>query len=688
MNRLKLLYLKKAMDNPLLAKWNTPFKLPPFEQIKPQHFSEAIKKSIENARDEINEITGSPEPPSFQNTIEALDKAGIRLSEVSSLLFNLNSAETNKELQAVAHEVSPLLSAFSDDISLNTPLFNRIRDIYEKPSSPDLDEEQRILLKKTYLNFLKGGAGLEEASRERFRKINEELSSLSLKFEENVLEETNAFFLHLTDENDLEGLPEGIIEAASEEASASGRDGWIFTLHYPSYIPFMQYSARRELREKMFRAYSSRAYGKEKNDNREIVRKMISLRREKARMLNYSTYAEYVLGERMLDSPGKVLEFLENLHGASREYALRDRDELSDYATASGHKEGLESWDWAYFSEKLKKSRFDIDDETLRPYFELDEVEKAIFKLASDLYGLRFSERKDLPRYHPDVRSFIVSDMEENHLAVLYLDYHPRKGKSGGAWMTVYRDQYHHAGKDIRPVISLVTNFSKASSTRPALITHNELTTFLHEFGHALHGILSKCRYRSLSGTGVARDFVELPSQLMENWAYEKEWLDSWARHYKTGEKIPADLILKIKESMTFNEGYACNRQLGLAFLDMAWHTLEKDPDNDIDHFEKEAMKKTELLPRVEGSNISCSFGHLFSGGYAAGYYGYKWSEVLDADAFSLFSEKGIFDRATADAFRENILEKGGSAEPGELYRRFRGREPSIEAFLKRSGFN
>ncbi|MDT8401948.1 MAG: M3 family metallopeptidase [Bacteroidales bacterium] len=676
------------MDNPLMREWKTPYQLPPFELIKPGHFSEAIKESIEKARDEIKGIAANAELPSFGNTIEALDRAGIKLDEVSSLLFNLNSADTNKELQAVAREVSPLLAAFSDDITLNPVLFARIREVYEQRSSLRLKDEQSMLLKKTYRNFLKGGAGLEEANRRRFREINEELSTLSLRFEENVLEETNAFFLHITDKNDLEGLPEGIIEAAAEEAKNSGREGWIFTLHFPSYIPFMQYSSRRELRELIFRAYSSRAFQKVKNDNREIVRKTISLRREKAMMLGFNNYAEFVLGERMLDSPARVMEFIEKLHGASHKYALRDRDGLEAYAAANGHSGRLERWDWAYYSEKLKKSRFNIDDETLRPYFKLAEVEKAIFKLASDLYGLRFEERKDLPLYHPDVRSFSVKDKSGEHLSVLYLDYYPRKGKSGGAWMTAYRDQYSIDGKDMRPVISLVTNFSKPSSSRPALITHNELTTFLHEFGHALHGMLSQCSYRSLSGTNVPRDFVELPSQLMENWAFEKEWLDSWARHYKTGMKIPSDLILKIKESMTFNEGYACNRQLGFAFLDMAWHTLEKDPDTDIDSFEKEAMKKTGFLPHVEGSNMSCSFGHLFSGGYAAGYYGYKWSEVLDADAFSLFMEKGIFDRTTADAFRENILEKGGSAEPGELYRRFRGREPSLEAFLKRSGFN
>ena len=675
------------MNNPLLTEWKSDFNLPPFDSIKPSHFKPAIEKFIEMAREEISTITDNDEPPTFENTIEALDNTGIRLDEVSSILFNLNSAETNQDIQSAAMDVSPLLSRFTNDITLNRNLFKRVEEIYSKASASDLNTEQRMLLRKTYRNFINGGAGLEESRRDRFRQINEELASLSLKFEKNVLEETNAFYLHITESDDLEGLPEGIIEAAHEEAVNSGREGWIFTLHYPSYIPFMQYSAKRNLREKMYRAYSSRAFLKKRNDNRDIVKKIINLRKEKATLLGFSNYAEYVLQDRMLDTPEKVNNFLDELYNASRDSALRDKSELIEFAIQNGLKGGMEKWDWAYYSEKLKKNKFDIDDETLRPYFNLEKVENAIFKLASDLYGLQFKYEKDLPRYHDDVKTYIVKDNNDKHLALLYLDYYPRKGKSSGAWMTAYRDQYIKDGKDRRPVISIVTNFSKPSSKRPALITHNELTTFMHEFGHALHGMMTKCNYRSLSGTNVSRDFVELPSQIMENWAYEKEWLDSWARHYKTGEKIPAELILKIKESMVFNEGYACSRQLGFGFLDMAWHTLEKNIETDIDEFEQGIMIKTELLNHVEGSNMSCSFGHLFAGGYAAGYYGYKWSEVLDADAFSLFSERGIFDIKTADSFRENILEKGGSEEPMELYRKFRGQEPSINALLLRSGF-
>jgi len=675
------------MNNPLLSEWDTPFNLPPFELLEAAHFVPAIQQSISAAREEINMISMNSELPSFENTIEAIDYAGIKLDEISSILFNLNSAETNRDIQTAAREISPLLSRFHNDITLNRELFKRVDGVYKKLSSLKLDDEQKMLLKKTYRSFIKGGAGLDDSKRERFREINEELATLSLRFEENVLEETNAFFLHITDASDLEGLPDGVIEAAFEEAKSSGREGWIFTLHFPSYIPFMQYSAKRNLREEMYRAYSSRAFGKVQNDNREIVEKIVSLRREKAKLLGFKNYAEFILKDRMLDSPDKVMDFLEKLHSYSWKYALRDVQEVSDYASTINHQGEVQRWDWSYYSEKLKKIRFNIDDETLRPFFNLEEVEKAIFKLSYEFYGLHFEHRDDLPLYHKDVKAFIVTGEESEHIAVLYLDYYPRKGKSSGAWMTAFRDQYLLNNHDYRPVISIVTNFSKPSSSRPALITHNELTTFMHEFGHALHGMLSRCRYRRLSGTNVPRDFVELPSQLMENWAYEKEWLDSWARHYKTGQKIPAELIDKIKESMVFNEGFACNRQLGFGFLDMAWHTIEEDVKTDIDSFEKQAMKRTELFRPVKGTNMTCSFGHLFSGGYASGYYGYKWSEVLDADAFSLFKENGIYDRKTADSFRANILEKGGTEEPMALYRKFRGKEPSLDALLDRSGF-
>ncbi|MCF8223125.1 MAG: M3 family metallopeptidase [Bacteroidales bacterium] len=675
------------MNNPLLEDWNTDFGLPPFEKIEVTHFLPAIKKSVEDAKDQINSIAENPEQPGFENTVVALDHAGIRLDEIASVLFNLNSAETSSELQSAAMSVSPLLSRFSNDITLNRKLFKRIEELYDKKDSLGLSGEQEMLLVKTYRSFIKGGAGLDENHRSRFREINEELASLTLKFEENVLEETNSFYLQITDKEDLEGLPAGIIETAAEEAAASGREGWVFTLHIPSYLPFMQYSAKRHLREKMFRAYSSRAYRKQNNDNREIVKKIVNLRTEKAKLLGYDKYASLVLEDRMLNTPEKVTGFLENLHTESHRYALRDLEEVQEFAAKNGHNGKIERWDWAYYAEKLKMKKYQIDDEVLRPYFELEKAGDAIFRLASDLYGLSFEKSEKLNKYHEDVRAYIVKDNNNDHLAILYLDFFPRKGKSGGAWMTAYRDQYKDGSKDTRPVISVVTNFSKPSSKRPALLTHTELTTFMHEFGHALHGMLSKCTYRSISGTNVSRDFVELPSQIMENWAYEKEWLRSWSSHYETGQELPDYLIDKIKEAMTFNEGYASNRQLGFGFLDMAWHSMDKEFKGSVDSFESEAMSKTNILDPVEGSNMSCSFGHLFAGGYAAGYYGYKWSEVLDADAFSLFRKKGIFDKETAESFRKNILEKGGSNEPMDLYKKFRGKEPTIDAYIERSGF-
>ncbi len=462
--------------------------------------------------------------------------------------------------------------------------------------------------------------------------------------------------------------------------------GWVFTLHYPSYVPFMQYSEKRELREKMFRAYASRGYRGNVHDNKAIVVRITNLRLELARLLGFNNYSEMALVERMAEKPEKVAEFLEHLFEAAKPASNRDFEIVSAFARESGHTGPVERWDWAFYSEKLKKKLYDIDDEILKPYFRLEEAEKAIFNLAGKLYGIRFVRNRAVPVYHPDVKTFEVYDTDGSFLSLLYTDYHPRPGKSGGAWMTSYRDQRNKDGKDIRPLISIVANFTRASETRPALLTFNELTTFLHEFGHSLHGMLTKCNYESLSGTNVARDFVELPSQFMENYAYEKEWLDTWAVHYATGDKIPAEIIEKVKKASTFNEGYACSRQLGFAFLDMAWHTISEPVDENINSFEKAAMERTELFPPVDGTNMSASFSHIFAGGYAAGYYGYKWAEVLDADAFSYFAETGIFNMLTADRFRKYILERGGSEKPEELYLKFRGKEPSLEPFLKRSG--
>jgi len=676
----------QMINNPLLQDWKTPFGTPPFHLIETIHFKPAIKKAIKSAGNEIKIITDNNELPDFENTIASLDRVGETLGRITSLLYNLNSAETNKSLQEVAQEVSPLLTRFSNDITLNEKLFERIKIVFKSMEFSGLNTEQKVLTEKKFRNFILGGAALKEEERKRFRAISEELATLSLKFEENILEETNSFELHITDKNDLAGLPESLIEMAAMEAEMRKKQGWIFTLHFPSYVPFMQYSERRVLREKMLKAYSSRAFRGNDNDNSQNALKIANLRLEIAGILGFSTFAEMILGDRMADTPEKVEKFLEELYVASKPAALRDFEHVSSIAESRGHTGAIERYDWAYYSEKLKKKLYDIDDEILKPYFSLEKVEAAILGLASALYGIRFIRNNTIPIYHPEVKTFEVYDYDKTFLSILYIDYHPRPGKNGGAWMTSYRDQKNENGNEVRPLVSIVANFTRQSETRPSLLSFNELTTLLHEFGHSLHGILSKCTYESLSGTNVARDFVELPSQFMENYAFEKEWLDTWAIHYITGEKIPVEIISKIKEASTFNEGYACYRQLSFGFLDMAWHTIIKPVETNISDFESVAMAKTELFPPIEGLNMSASFGHIFGGGYAAGYYGYKWAEVLDADAFSYFTETGIFNKETAAAFRKNILEKGGTENPHDLYVRFRGKEPSIDALLKRSG--
>lgn len=674
------------MNNPLLNEWNTPFETPPFTEIEISHYKPAINEAIKSAVSEIDTITENQSPPDFENTIAALDNAGQALSRITSVLFNLNSAETSKELQETARDVSPLLARFSNDITLNTKLFERIKQIFENKDNSGLNNEQKILVERKFRNFMLGGAGLKEAERARFREISEELSTLTLKFEENVLEETNSFELNLTRESDLAGLPESIREAAKHEAEKRKKEGWVFTLHYPSYVPFMQYSEKRELREKMLKAYSSRAYRGNEFDNTQNVNRIVALRLELAKMLGFGNYAEMILGDRMADTSQKVEKFLEDLHTASYAAAHRDFVNLRLFAGESGHTGSLERWDWSFYAEKLKKKLYNIDDEILRPYFPLEKTEQAIFALAEKLYGIRFVINDTIPLYHEEVRAFEVYDRYNEFLAIFYTDYHPRPGKNGGAWMTSYRDQRKENGKDVRPFISIVANFTRSSGSRPSLLSFNELTTFLHEFGHSLHGMLTRCTYESLSGTSVARDFVELPSQFMENFAYENEWLNTWAEHYETGEKLPGEMIQKIKEAAVFNEGYACFRQLGFSFLDMAWHTLKEPLHLDIAEFESRALSKTELFPPVQGLNMSAQFNHIFGGGYAAGYYGYKWAEVLDADAFEYFREKGIFNPEVTESFRINILEKGGSEKPAELYRQFRGRDPKIDAFLQRSG--
>jgi peptidyl-dipeptidase Dcp len=673
--------------NPLLQKFDTPFGTPPFDLIKNEHFLPAIKEAIKAGKEEVKKITGTKDEPGFENTIEALERSGELAAQVSGIFFNLNSAETNDEIQAIAREISPLLSEYSNDIMLDEILFKRIKTVYDKKSSMSLSAEEKTLLEKTYKSFVRNGANASEAQKQKLREIDKELSKLSLEFGEHVLKETNSFSLEVSDRKELSGLPEHVIEAAALTAKEIGKENiWIFTLQFPSYIPFMTYADNRTLREKMYRAYGSKAFKNDENDNQQIILKKVRLRHERATLLGYKSHADFVLEERMAESPSKVKDFLDNLLKHAKPAAEKEIQELADYAKSTGGPRHLEKWDIAYYSEKLKKEKYSIDDEMLKPYFKLENVTEGVFQVAHKLYGLQFKELKNVQVYHPDVKVYEVLDELNKHTAVFYADFFPRPGKRNGAWMTSFRGQKKAGGEDIRPQVSIVYNFTKPTGTKPSLLTFNEVTTLFHEFGHALHGMLANGKYESLSGTHVYWDFVELPSQVLENWAYEKESLDLFARHFETGETIPADLIRKIKTSANFMEAYQTVRQVGLAKLDMGWHTAEALTAKDVNTYEKNLVKDTELLPSVEGTNTSCSFSHIFQGGYSSGYYSYKWSEVLDADAFEFFQEKGIFNKETADLFKTHVLSAGGSEHPMELYKRFRGKEPSPEALLRRTG--
>lgn len=672
-------------QNPLLEAYDTPYHTPPFSQIQLGDYEPAFQQAIKEARQEIDDITANQEAPSFSNTIETLDASGEKLNSISSIFFNLNSACTSNEMQTIAQQVSPLLTEYSNSITMNPKLFQRIKNVYDNCDRKQLTPEQNTLLEDTYRTFVKGGANLQGEAQQRFREISMELSRLSLKFEENTLAATNAFTLHLTDKTELSGLPEGVIEMAAMTAKDKGLEGWLFTLHAPSYIPFMKYADKRELREQMYRAYSSRCNQGGESDNNEIIRQMVNLRLEKAQLLGYNSYADYVLSDRMAETVTNVNQFLEQLLNASHPHALAEKQEVEEFAHRNGFTETLQRWDWAYYSNKLKQEKYALDDEMLKPYFQLEKVQQGVFDLANRLYGLTFQERTDIPKYHEDVRTYEVC-RNNQFLAILYTDFFPRESKGGGAWMTDYRGQHHQGSEDIRPLVSIVMNFTKPTTSKPSLLTFDEVTTFLHEFGHSLHGMLSRCTYNSTSGTNVYRDFVELPSQIMENWALEKEWLDTWAVHYLTHEPIPQEYIDKIRRAANFQSGYHCDRQLSFGMVDMAWHSITAPFKGNILDFETQAMASTESFPSVNGSCFSTVFGHIFGGGYAAGYYSYKWAEVLDADAFAVFKAHGIFDKETADSFRKNILERGGSEHPMILYKRFRGQTPSVDALLKRSG--
>jgi peptidyl-dipeptidase Dcp len=683
------LFIMNEMDAkniPLLLPFDTPYNTANFPLIENHHFLPALKEAMESGRSEINQIVSNPDAPTFENTVEALEKSGRLLSRINGIFGNLRSAETNDELQQIAQEATPLLTKYQSDISLNPELFARVKAVYDSRQNLSLNAEQAMLLDNMYQQFVRRGASLPEDKKERFRQISTELSMLSLHFGDNVLKETNKYQKHITDKALLGGLPESLLEAAAAKAKAKNLGGWVFDITMPIYGPFMRYADNRDLRRELFLANSSKSFKGDELDNQQNVKKIAELRLEMARLLGYDTYADYSLERSMASSTKGVYQLLDQLLEAATPVAMAEKIEVEQFARSLGFTETLMPWDWSYYAEKLREKKFDLNDEMLKPYFELNSTIDGVFGLATELFGITFRLNKDIPVYHGEVLPYEVFDQDGKFLSVLYADFHPRPGKRGGAWMSSFKPQWKENGEDSRPHITIVMNFTRPTDTKPSLLTYSEFRTFLHEFGHALHGMLANTTYSSLSGTAVYRDFVELPSQIMENWASEKEFLDRFAVHYETGEKIPADLVKKIKDSENFLTGYATLRQLGFGYLDMAWHTLENPWQGDLKTFEDEAWKKTQLFPSVEGVAMSTQFSHLFAGGYAAGYYSYKWSEVLDADAFSLFRERGLFDKETARSFRENILEKGGTEHPMELYKRYRGQEPAVEALLERSG--
>ena len=670
------------MQNPLLG----PFDQAPFSKIKTEHFKPAFLASIKNAKKEIDAIVDKPEGATFENTLEAMEFSGEQLDRISSIFFNLNSAETNEEIQKIAQEVSPLLSEFSNDIILNEGLFERIKSVYGQKDHLTLSPEQKTLLDKRYKKFSRNGANLNEVDKKRLREIDAELSKLKLTFGENVLAETNKYELHLTDEDQLNGLPEGAKEAAAQLAKSKNKEGWLVTLDYPSYIPFMKYAENRELRKELSLAFGSKAFHGDELDNSKNVLKIASLRHERANLLGYETHAHFVLEERMAETPEKVIGFLNELLEKAMPAAEREFEQLKTFAKELDGIAQLEKWDSAYYSEKLKQKLFNLDDEKLKPYFKLENVINGVFQVAEKLFGLRFKEVFDVDKYHDEVKTYEVYDNADQFISLFYADFHPRPGKRGGAWMTSYKPQYTKEGQNSRPHISNVCNFTRSTASKPSLLTFNEVTTLFHEFGHGLHGMLANTIYPGLSGTSVYWDFVELPSQIMENWCYEKEALELFAHHYETGEMIPMELVEKIKESATFQEGMATVRQLSFGFLDMAWHGNDPSDIKDVKAYELKAFDNTRLFPETKETCMSTSFSHIFQGGYSSGYYSYKWAEVLDADAFAYFKEKGIFNKEVAEKFKEHVLSKGGTENPMELYKRFRGAEPKIDALLERAG--
>lgn len=679
--------MTQAANNPFYGKYKTPHETIPFDKIKTEHYEPAFKDGISQMKKEIDLIANNQESATFENTVVALDNCGELLSRVSSAFFNLLSAESNDEMMDISQRISPLLSESSNYIMLNEKLFNRIKSIYNQRESMNLSVEDAKLLDETFNDFVENGANLSPDDKEKFRELSTELSRLTLTFEQNILKDKNSYELLLTNEADLDGLPESTREAAALQAKEKGKTGWLINLSAPSYVPFLRYATNRELRKQLYMANQAVCNKGDQYDNKENIKNIVNTRLAIAKLLGYNSYADYALKRRMAKTSGNVYKLLNQLLEAYRPVALNEYNKVQGFALGLENKDiTVMPWDWSFYSEKLRDLTFNINDEMTRPYFELSNVKKGVFGLATQLYGITFKKNSNIPVYHPDVDAYEVFDADGKFLSILYTDFHPREGKQSGAWMNSMKDQYMVKGKDSRPHIVIVMNFTPPTENAPSLLTYDEVETLLHEFGHALHGIFASGTYKSLSGTNVYRDFVELPSQIMENWLTEKEFLDQIAVHYQTGDTIPQEMVSKLIEASNFNTGYTCLRQLSFGLLDMAWHS-QTDPFNtDVIAFEKAAWNQAQLLPDVPGALMSSSFSHIFAGGYAAGYYGYKWAEVLDADAFAAFKKAGIFNKEVAKSFRDNILSKGGTEDPMQLYIRFRGQEPTIDALLIRNG--
>ncbi len=677
----------KQEENPFFSEFDTPFQVPPFDKIQVEHYLPAFKEGMEQQNMEIEAIVNNPEAPTFENTIEAMESTGSLLRKVGSVFGVLNGSMTNDNMQKIAKEVAPLESRHWDNIMLNEKLFQKIKTVYEQKDKLDLTTEQNTLLVKYYKDFVRSGANLDEEKKTRLKEINQEISILTVKFGENVLKENNRFEMVIDKKEDLAGLPQAVITGAAETAKERGHEGkWVFTIHKPSMIPFLQYSENRALREKIFKAYINKGNNNDELDNKDNLAKIAALRVERANLLGYKTHADYVLENNMAKKPENVYKFLDQLWKPALKMAKREAKELQEMIRKEGHDFKLQAWDWWYYAEKLKKAKYALDEEMLRPYFKLENARDGAFSVASKLYGIQFIEREDIPKYHEDARVFEVKEADGSHIGIFYTDYFPRASKRGGAWMNSFKKQSRLHGKEIYPVITNNGNFSKPTGGKPALISSEEVLTLFHEFGHGLHGLLSDCTYNRLSGTSVSRDFVEMQSQIMENWAFEPEVLKMYAKHYETGEVIPQELIDKLEKASHFNQGFVTVEYLAASFLDMDWHTLAEAKELDVDEFEEASLNKIGLIPEIIVRYKSPYFNHIFSGGYASGYYSYIWAEVLDADAFQAFKETSLFDQKTAQSFRENILERGGTEDPMILYKRFRGAEPKVESLLKKRG--